>query len=943
MINKVSNQNKSAYFVGFSGKSTQIQKNAPAFPETSAKKRAKLAKPNGQLLKVCFTGSVAGKSQALLKKAFFDELKGKNGKVFQGILEKFNQAGTDELHRADFWSVCATLNQKHPELGLSTGSEHLWPLSDTTAYRLNGNKGSLLANAGGLKDILTKPYGDYWAKVDDIATCSTRFAKETIKFENLFGEFNQTGNIEDGKGKDGIFTDDTQFVSHYRLSVEDSNLEPESTESLSGASRRIVLQGNDGLRIVRERTVNKGFFEQLTLDNPSAQDKTLKLDLGSKVKDLWEVSWGGTPDRECDLPIIQPDGSVIFNTQIDDNLKLGIRALIKIDGKPVKDHEACKLDISQGRKFSQNGSSLSAAIRVPAGSQGKKIEVHLQPVISDRKEGTTNTPYVNGKAVAEATLPVSYDDAVNKLKSNSDNSSQIKMSGTGIFAKDANEVMNKAFEDIGALETKLTLEGREYTYPAAGLPDYANLFGRDSMHTALSVLPVNPDLARGTMLLLGELQGKAVEGNSPEANFRRLNKEDEGCILGVRRVGKVQAAHQATPYQASYGWSMDPTPLWLNLVAEYHKWTGDDETVRKLQPKIDKALKWIDKNSNHDGFLQYHVEKSRNGDDSQGDDNRGWKDSFETITPPPAKGSSIALAEVQGYVYSAQKGIANLYRKLGIDGADKLEQQAEALKKNFNAKFWGGYNNRMAMVLVNGNPHEASNGIPGSSNVVQALASGIISEDKFPNGKSPADYTRELAMNPVMYAKNVGIRTLSKDAYSYAPVKGYHWGTVWPHDNAICARGLSHEDAAKIAKDQITSVATLPNKQAPEVLSALDRDDDENVNVYPYTCNPQAWSCASIISDVITPLGIKPDIKNNSVAFDNPVLPEGMNDLEINGLYIKGQKLNLSISKLTKYEDAKDSLTLELPEKSGDIYQGVVKNSKGEMVKVKISKAAHTA
>lgn len=896
-------------------------------------------KPSSQLLKVCFAGSISGKSQAVVAKDFFGELERKNGNVFRGILDKFNQSQVSDLHREDFWGVCAKLNEKHPELGLSSGSEHLWPLADATAHCLNGNKGALLANVGGLKDILTRPYGNYWDKVNDIATCATRFAKETIKFENLFGEFDQSGNIENGQGKNGIFTDDTQFVSHYKLAVENNSLETESTQALSGALRKIVLQGNDGLKIVRERAINKGLFEQLTLDNPSAQDKTLRLDLGSQVKDLWEVSWGGTPDRECEPPAVQPDGSIIFNTQIDNDLKLGIRALIKIDGKPVNCHEACKLEISQGRKFSQNGGSLSAAIKIPANSQNNKVEVHLQPIISDRTEATVNKPYVNGRAVDEATLPVSYNDAICKLKSNTGNSSQIKMSGTGVFAKEADEVMAQAFEDIHALETKLTLAGQEYTYPAAGLPDYANLFGRDSIHTALSVLPVNPGLAKGTMELLGELQGKAVEGDSPAANFRRLNKEDEGCILGVRRVGKVQAAHQATPYQASYGWSMDPTPLWLNLVAEYHKWTGDDETVRKLQPKIDKALKWIDKNSNQDGFLQYHVEKSRNGDDTQGDDNRGWKDSFETIVPPPTKGSSIALAEVQGYVYSAKKGIADLYKKLGLDGADKLDQQAETLKKNFNAKFWGGYSNRMAMVLVNGQPHHAANGIPGSSNVIQSLSSGIISEEKFPNGQSPADYTRELAMSPVMYAKNVGIRTLSKDTSYYAPVKGYHWGTVWPHDNAICARGLFHEDAAKIAKDQITSVATLPNKQAPEVLAALDREDDENVNVYPHTCNPQAWSCASIISDVITPLGIMPDVKNKSVILDNPVLPEELNDLEIKGLHINGQIFDMSFSKTTKSgsEEPINNLTLKLPEKTDDICQGVIKNSKGEIIKVQLS------
>src|SRR5262249_58547358 len=47
--------------------------------------------------------------------------------------------------------------------------------------------------------------------------------------------------------------------------------------------------------------------------------------------------------------------------------------------------------------------------------------------------------------------------------------------------------------------------------PAAGLPWFMTMFGRDSIFTSLQALPFNPELAATTLYALGEWQGSHVD------------------------------------------------------------------------------------------------------------------------------------------------------------------------------------------------------------------------------------------------------------------------------------------------------------------------------------------------------------------------------------------------------------------------------------------------
>ena len=50
-----------------------------------------------------------------------------------------------------------------------------------------------------------------------------------------------------------------------------------------------------------------------------------------------------------------------------------------------------------------------------------------------------------------------------------------------------------------------------HSLPAAGLPWFMTMFGRDSIFTSLQALPFTPELAATTLSALGEWQGSRID------------------------------------------------------------------------------------------------------------------------------------------------------------------------------------------------------------------------------------------------------------------------------------------------------------------------------------------------------------------------------------------------------------------------------------------------
>jgi glycogen debranching enzyme len=312
--------------------------------------------------------------------------------------------------------------------------------------------------------------------------------------------------------------------------------------------------------------------------------------------------------------------------------------------------------------------------------------------------------------------------------------------------------------------------------------------------------------------------------------------------------------------------------LFLILLDEYERWTGDAERVRRLEPNARAALAWIDEDGDRDG--DGYVEYERRNTES-GLENQCWKDSWNSIMFADGKLAKLprATCELQGYVYDARRRTARLARELWDDDAlaAKLESQAEELKRSFNEDFWlddGGY---YALALDGDKqPVDAL-----TSNIGHLLWSGIVDEERVP------DVVAHL-LGPRLFS-GWGVRTMAEGSGGYNPI-GYHQGTVWPHDNSLITAGLRRygydEEAATIAY-AILEAAEYFLGRLPETFAGYARSLTEYPVEYPTACSPQAWATGAPLLLLRVLLGLEPE---SGEVTQDPILPDGISQLALRDL-----------------------------------------------------------
>jgi glycogen debranching enzyme len=398
----------------------------------------------------------------------------------------------------------------------------------------------------------------------------------------------------------------------------------------------------------------------------------------------------------------------------------------------------------------------------------------------------------------------------------------------------------------------------ELAVPAAGLPWFMTMFGRDSLITSYQALPFTPELAVSTLRVLAARQGTRVD------HFR---DEEPGKILHEARVGEL-TAFEERPHSPYYG-SADATPLFLVLLDETERWTGDGAIVRSLEGEARNALAWIDEYGDRDG--DGYVEYERRNVES-GLENQCWKDSWNAILFADGSQSTLprATCEIQGYVYDAKVRAARLAREFWGDPqlADRLEAEARTLREQFNRDFWiedGAY---FALAL-DGDKRRVD---ALTSNIGHLLWSGIVDDDK------AAALARHLVGDRLF--SGWGVRTMAHGDGGYNPL-GYHNGTVWPHDNSLIAAGLARygyrDEAAQIAFASLEAAAFF-NHRLPEVFAGYPRSETSFPVEYPTACSPQAWSSGAPLLFVRTLLGLDP---HPTEVRSSPHLPAGITRLEL--------------------------------------------------------------
>jgi glycogen debranching enzyme len=441
----------------------------------------------------------------------------------------------------------------------------------------------------------------------------------------------------------------------------------------------------------------------------------------------------------------------------------------------------------------------------------------------------------------------------------------------------------QATDDLAALRLKVPSHSASHVVPAAGLPWFMALFGRDSLVVSIQTILAYSDFARGSLEVLGAYQA------SEHDDFRDA---EPGKIMHELRLGEL-AKLKLVPHTPYYG-TADATPLYL--ITLHMAWcsTGDLELLKRHLPTAERCLEWIDHYGDRDGdgFQEYGTRSAG------GLENQGWKDSGDGIVyldGTPVQGPK-ALCELQGYVYDGWLRMAKIYDVLGNPTrAAELRAKAGVLYKRFNEAFWDEEAGYYALTL-DGRKQKV---MSIASNAGHLLWSGIVPPER-------ARRVIDRLMQPDMWS-GWGIRTLSSKHAAYNPYS-YQKGSVWPHDNGLIAQGFKRygyaKEAGRIAHGIYEAGRFFAQNQLPELYAGLHREGVTFPVQYLGANVPQAWAAGSVFSLLQAVLGFQPDAATRML-FVDPVLPPGLNDLTVRDLRISDRLFDIRFwqnGEITEFE-----------------------------------------
>jgi glycogen debranching enzyme len=647
---------------------------------------------------------------------------------------------------------------------------------------------------------------------------------------NTFVVSDERGDIEASlTDPTGLFSFDTRFLSTWTLTVNGQRLNALSVDDLNYYEARFFLVPGTGtvyvdskLSVIRRRAVGNGFREELTILNHDEAPVTLKvrLEAASDFADLFEVKDAlkkkGTYRERAkgkELWIEYQRDTFVRSTVITSS------APAKVDKRGF----TFTVRLAPHGEWNTELEVVTTAVGVGTSAKG--------PALARSKRSQTMAADLDRWLTGAPRLECDWDPLKATYK--------------------------RSLVDLAALRFAPPVAGG-HSLPAAGLPWFMTMFGRDSILTSLQALPFTPDLAKTTLLSLGEWQGNRVD------DFR---DEDPGRILHEMRYGEL-TAFEERPHSPYYGCA-DATPLFVVLLDEYERWTGDRKLVRDLEYEARAALRWIDEYADlqGNGYIWYQRRNEKTGLENQ-----CWKDSWDSISYRDGRlpGFPRATCELQGYAYDAKLRGARLAREIWKDPllADGLERQAADLKRRFNRDFWVGDDEYFALALDT----EGKQVDSLTSNNGHLLWSGIVD-------KSKAKAVVRHLLGKRLFS-GWGVRTLAEGEGRYNPI-GYHVGTVWPFDNSFIAWGLRRygfkEEAAQIASG-ILDAAVFFEGRLPEAFGGYERTVTKYPVQYPTACSPQAWSTGAPLLLLRTMLGLEPVGEHLVV---DPALSAGIGHLEL--------------------------------------------------------------
>lgn len=676
---------------------------------------------------------------------------------------------------------------------------------------------------------------------------------DTFMVNDVFGDI--------GLGQDGLFVNDMRVLSRLSLRLDghmpsllSGNVNSSNTvftahltnQPLPGLGEHSVAQGAIHIKRMRVLTGN-GVDEAIVLTHYGDAPITIPLSIafGADFKDMFEVR--GTPRarRGVTQPPVVEGARVALRYRGLDEVER--RVDIRFSPAPHKltaEHADYLLDLE------------------PHGC----TTLYLSVSLDEHSHVNVHRTGDSGRAAGREGMRYALLAARRAMRTRSRESARIHSSNTQF-----NAWLARSKADLDLLTTDLPTG----PYPYAGIPWFSTAFGRDGILTALQMLWLQPGLARGVLRFLAANQARDASA------FRDASP---GKILHETRKSEMAATGEV-PFAKYYG-GVDTTPLFVVLAGAYALRTGDSALIDELWPALDLAAQWIAGvcDASPLGLLAYQRGAS------SGLANQGWKDSEDSVFHADGRfpEGPIALVEVQGYACIAFETMADFAQRRGLSPeAARYRARAAALRERIESLFWMD-EQQFYGIAVDGQ---------GALCRVRASNAGhLLSFGLPPQARGEAVIAR---LSSSEFDNGWGVRTLASGQARFNPMS-YHNGSVWPHDTALCAKGIArYGDKASAVRllQTLHEAAVGFDMRLPELFCGFPRTRGEAPTAYPVACLPQAWATGAPFMLLEACLGISIDAARGEVRIDRPALPNGVDHLDINDLRVGTASISLTFTR----------------------------------------------
>ena len=676
-----------------------------------------------------------------------------------------------------------------------------------------------------------------------------------------FALADRSGDINGGSN--GFFAQDARYISRWQLTVGGHKPQLLTSHHVDPFSNMCFLSNHEAataaagtpmapssVSVLRRRVVGAGMEEEIELINHLSEHVAfeVRLNVDADFLDMFEVKalefapedqvFAGAKLRFVDRDISDRDAVIVFSHA---DREYSGRVAVTASPRPDRvDDAGMAWDIGLDAR-----SSTRISVQVTLTINGRRLpRTHG---ISDFGRGAR--ALMTGPDVLSMVVP------------------RLRTSWERLY--------RVYYRSLGDLQALLINNDPQLAaaLPAAGLPWFMTVFGRDTLLTSFQLLPGGQWLGWGALETLAALQATVDDpGRDAQA----------GKIVHELRSGPVAVNEKTFPY---YG-SVDAPMLFLVLLSEVWRWTADHQAARRLRPAAEAVLRWMERDADvdGDGFIEYQRRAPR------GLESQSWKDSWDAMKfhDGTIAHSPIATSEVQGYAYDAYIRTAEVARVAWDDPelAARLEARAVALRDRFNERFWSDDRGGFYHLALD---HAKRPVDSITSNMGHLLWSGIVPEER--SGKVAAQL-----MGTGLFS-GWGIRTMSSDEAGYNPIS-YHCGTVWPHDNSIAVAGLHrygfHDEANRVMVAMLDASQNFLDSRLPEVFAGYAREVGPFPVQYPTASSPQAWAAGAPLLMLRAALGAQPDPVTRTVSID-PHLPDFVHELEMVGCPAFGKLFDVEV------------------------------------------------